>query len=100
MLRNSNFKGFEYVLDRLFNIFGQYTVRAIVRCSEYDTFNEEFGMRLVEAKIRKKIHDKAVKKLYKNIELCESLVNEMYNEQRKHDLKYQLIELDIKNNFS
>ena len=74
-------------------------IKAVAKCHEDDEFNEEFGKKLVEAKINKKRHQRLLRQLDVACkDLCSCM--EAYHDLcREHTKKIVSINNDLKNYF-
>ena len=75
--------------------FNVRTFKAIARCSKDDKFDEEFGKKLVEARIWVKVHEAVMRELESVIENADRLVEVLWAGYELHGAKVEGIEDDM-----
>lgn len=84
--------------DKIEGILGA-EIKAIARCSDEDVFDAEFGKRLVEARIYRKIHKKIIdiaENFFINLKKLECKV---YEFEFNHRIKINSIDRDLREYF-
>lgn len=76
-----------------------YTIKAIAKCSEEDEFDPEYGKKLVEAKIYRKLHANAIRKIEKLMKNFDKISMRLQNERIRHEWKVSNIDKDLKEYF-
>ena len=72
-----------------------FTIRATAKCKDGDVFNEEFGKKLVEAKINKKRHEKSLRYAAKILDAMDRISGKTLRLYKKHLYKTEHINKDL-----
>ena len=72
-----------------------FTIRAIAKCKDGDIFNEDFGKKLVEAKINKKRHEKSLRYAAKILDAMNRISGKTLRLYKKHLCKTEHINRDL-----
>ena len=72
-----------------------FTIRATAKCKDGDEFNEEFGKKLVEAKINKKRHEKSLRYAAKILDAMNRISGKTLRLYKKHLCKTEHINRDL-----
>lgn len=85
---------------RLWHYRQWFEIKAIARCNmEEDVFDEEFGKKLVEARIEKKKHEAALKIMRVFTEEMTDIMDKLTKSYNEHLNKERRIEIDLINYF-
>lgn len=84
--------------DRINGIFDT-KIKAVAKCHGNDVFNEEYGKKLVEAKISKKRHEIVLKNIKIVMEITKDFQSKMCLLYTKHNRKMEHITKDLREYF-